>query len=343
MEGDPLTDVLTLASARCVRIGTLKAGGTWALKFPPPQKIKLTAVVKGTCWLAVDGERAPLRLETGDVFVVPAERSDVLASDLKASQLDGLALFTRATDNVATVGDGKDFFAIGGHVSLGSRPRRPARRRAATADSRRCQFVRSLDDTMAPRPTRERSDHESTGRRTWHRSSLRSSCSFRSSGSILLLRTTVTTGWLRALNDERIAPALRLMHGEPSRAWRLSELAKHVGMSRTSFALRFKANAGVAPLSYLQNLRMRLAEQGLREGTMSVAELAESLGYESDSAFSNAFKRRTGMAPKQYQSVLARMDRPSLTCGRSESTPRILSESITPPASTRHRQTVRRH
>ena len=90
MEGDPLTDVLTLASARCVRIGTLKAGGTWALKFPPPQKIKLTAVVKGTCWVPVDGERA-LRLETGDVFVVPAERSYVLASDLKASQLDGLA------------------------------------------------------------------------------------------------------------------------------------------------------------------------------------------------------------------------------------------------------------
>jgi Cupin len=107
MEGDPLTDVLTLASARCVRIGTLKGGVTWALTFPPPQKIKLTAVVKGTCRLAVGGERAPVRLETGDVFVVPAERSYVLASDLKASQLDGLALFTKATDNVATVGDGQ--------------------------------------------------------------------------------------------------------------------------------------------------------------------------------------------------------------------------------------------
>ena len=153
---------------------------------------------------------------------------------------------------------------------------------------------------------------------------------------------TVTTGWLRALNDERIAPALRLMHGEPSRAWRLSELAKHVGMSRTSFALRFKANAGVAPLSYLQNLRMRLAEQGLREGTMSVAELAESLGYESDSAFSNAFKRRTGMAPKQYRSVLARMDRPTSPADPNPHHP-SLSASITPPASTRHRQTVRRH
>src|SRR3954471_5853697 len=96
MEADPLADVLTLASARCVRIGTLKAGGIWALKFPPPQKIKLTAVVKGTCWLAVDGERAPLRLQTGDVFMVPAARSYVLGSDLKASQLDGLALFTKA-------------------------------------------------------------------------------------------------------------------------------------------------------------------------------------------------------------------------------------------------------
>ena len=122
---------------------------------------------------------------------------------------------------------------------------------------------------------------------------------------------TVATGWLRALNDERIAPALRRMHGEPGRAWRLGELAKEVGMSRTSFALRFKAHAGVAPLTYLQNLRMRLAEQGLRDGKMSVSELAESLGYESDSAFSNAFKRRTGMAPKHYQSVLARMDQPT--------------------------------
>ena len=79
-------------------------------------------------------------------------------------------------------------------------------------------------------------------------------------------------------------------------------------MSRTGFALRFKASAGVAPLTYLQNLRMRLAEQELREGAMSVSELAATLGYASDSAFSNAFKRRTGMAPKHYQSIVARMD-----------------------------------
>src|SRR2546422_9683275 len=113
MEGDTLADILTLAGARCVRVGCLKAGGSWALRFPPPQKIKLTAVVKGACWLAVDGEGA-LRLETGDVFVVRAERSFVLASDLKVSQLDGLELFRKAAANAGKVGVGNDLFAIAG-------------------------------------------------------------------------------------------------------------------------------------------------------------------------------------------------------------------------------------
>jgi len=310
MEGDPLADVLTLASARCVRIGTLKAGGTWALKFPPPQKIKLTAVVKGTCWLAVDGERAPCRLETGDVFMVPAERSYMLASDLKASQLDGFALFTKATDGVGRVGDGKDFLAIGGHVAL---------------DPDRGGL---LADVLPPLIHVDASSSEASTIR-WLLDQLVKEVTVNRPGAVLASKqlaqllfvqiirfylassNTVTAGWLRAFNDERIAPALRLMHGEPGRAWRVGELAKQVGMSRTSFALRFKANAGVAPLTYLQNLRMRLAEQLLREGAMSVSELAESLGYESDSAFSNAFKRRTGMAPKHYRSVLARMDQPT--------------------------------
>jgi AraC-like DNA-binding protein len=101
------------------------------------------------------------------------------------------------------------------------------------------------------------------------------------------------------------------MHREPGRAWQLGELAKEVAMSRTSFAIRFKATAGIAPLTYLLNLRMRFAEHALREGSMSVSELGLSLGYSSESAFSNAFKRTTGMAPKRYRSIFARMDRSS--------------------------------
>ena len=339
MDGDPLADVLTLASARCVRIGTLKAGGTWALKFPPPQKIKLTAIVKGACWFAVDGERAPLRLETGDIFMVPAERSYVLASDLKASQMDGLALFMNATDNVARVGDGQDFLAIGGHVALDTDRGRlladvlpPLIH--VDANSSEASTIRWLLDQLVKEVTGNRPGAALASKQ------LAQLLFVQIIRFYLASAANVTAGWLRALNDERIAPALRLMHAEPGRAWRLGELAKQVGMSRTSFALRFKANAGVAPLTYLQNLRMRLAEQGLREGAMSVAELGESLGYESDSAFSNAFKRRTGVAPKHYQSVLARM-----ASGSTGPNPHRASErrSLTPPASTRHRQTIRRH
>src|SRR5436190_1933232 len=307
MDGDPLADVLTLASARCVRIGTLKAGGTWALKFPPPQKIKLTAIVKGACWFAVDGERAPLRLETGDIFMVPAERSYVLASDLKASQMDGLALFMNATDNVARVGDGQDFLAIGGHVALDTD------RGGLLADvlpplihvdanSSEASTIRWLLDQLVKEVTGNRPGAALASKQ------LAQLLFVQIIRFYLASAANVTAGWLRALNDERIAPALRLMHAEPGRAWRLGELAEQVGMSRTSFALRFKANAGVGPLTYLQNLRISLAEHELRQGAMSVSELAESLGYATDSAFSNAFKRKTGMAPKHYQSVFARMD-----------------------------------
>jgi AraC-like DNA-binding protein len=111
----------------------------------------------------------------------------------------------------------------------------------------------------------------------------------------------LAAGWLRAVADKRIAPALRLMHAEPGRAWKLGQLAKTAAMSRTAFAVHFKAVAGVAPLTYLTHWRMRLAERALREENVSVSVLARSLGYASDSAFSNAFKRVVGSAPRLYR------------------------------------------
>jgi AraC-like DNA-binding protein len=118
---------------------------------------------------------------------------------------------------------------------------------------------------------------------------------------------SLPTGWLRAIADERIAPALRLMHDQPGRSWQLEELARAAAMSRTGFAERFRSVAGVPPLTYLTNWRMRLAERALREEDTSLSALAHSLGYTSDSAFSNAFKRVNGMAPRRYrESVTSR-------------------------------------
>lgn len=76
-------------------------------------------------------------------------------------------------------------------------------------------------------------------------------------------------------------------------------------MSRTTFAQRFRTSAGVAPLSYLAEWRMRLAERSLREEREPVAVIAQALGYGSESAFSNAFKRMTGQSPKVYRAAAA--------------------------------------
>jgi AraC-like DNA-binding protein len=94
--------------------------------------------------------------------------------------------------------------------------------------------------------------------------------------------------------ERRLEPVFK----QPGRDWRLPELAKAVCMSRATFAVHFKAAAGVGPMGYLTEWRMRLAEHALRQNGASIAKLAESLGYASESAFSHAFKRVTGRAPK---------------------------------------------
>jgi AraC-like DNA-binding protein len=91
------------------------------------------------------------------------------------------------------------------------------------------------------------------------------------------------------------------MHRAPAHRWTVNELAVATGMSRSTFAQRFKALVGVAPLAYLLGWRMRLAAHELLSGGKTVGAIALLLGYESESAFSNAFRRVMGCAPTHYR------------------------------------------
>jgi len=108
-------------------------------------------------------------------------------------------------------------------------------------------------------------------------------------------------GWLRVLTDERLRPALTLMHSQPDKLWGLNELAQATAMSRTSFAERFRDVAGMPPRAYLNRWRRMLAQRALRDGDVSVGSLATELGYASESAFSTAFKREVGESPLRYR------------------------------------------
>ncbi len=107
-------------------------------------------------------------------------------------------------------------------------------------------------------------------------------------------------GWLAGLVDPVVGRALGLMHQRPAHPWTADELAAAVHLSRSAFAERFTALVGVAPLGYLTRWRIQLAKHALRQGTR-IARVAEQVGYSSEAAFSRAFKREVGVAPKGWR------------------------------------------
>ena len=118
---------------------------------------------------------------------------------------------------------------------------------------------------------------------------------------VLVLRHYMTRapelkGFLAALKDERVARALAALHRKPGDDWRVDTLAREAGMSRTVFAERFTALLGRTPMQYLAAWRMHLADEMLRSRS-SVAQVADRLGYQTETAFRRAFKRVRGVGP----------------------------------------------
>ena len=105
------------------------------------------------------------------------------------------------------------------------------------------------------------------------------------------------TGWLGALQDPQIGRAIMLIHREPARAWTLASLATAVAMSRSAFAARFTELVGEPAMHYVARWRMHVAVTWLKEDTAALSELAGRLGYQSEAAFSRAFKRFIGVSP----------------------------------------------
>lgn len=110
------------------------------------------------------------------------------------------------------------------------------------------------------------------------------------------------TGWLAALADPLVGRIIRLLHEHPQRAWTLDTLAREAAVSRTVLVSRFTDRVGVAPMTYLCHWRMQVAAGKLTRGAASIARIASDVGYESEAAFSRAFKRSTGLAPGAWRS-----------------------------------------
>lgn len=297
---DPLSDLLRLMRAQSVISGGLIAGGAWAVSIPPSDQIKFWGIVRGNCWLDLEGAEAPIRVAEGDVFLLRAPRQHVIASSLAVEPVDLAQILENRQGAIARHGEGEEFFMIGGKVHLSDDNAElllgelPAliHVRAASRHARSLQWL--LEQLV-----REREDN--------HPGVAAASSQFAHLMLIQIMRAyfesaePIASGRLRAIGDSRLAPALQRMHSDPGRAWQLGELALSAAMSRATFSAYFKKIAGVAPMAYLTEWRMRLAERILRDERTSIGVIASSLGYASESAFSNAFKRVTGRSPLHYK------------------------------------------
>ncbi|MBV6821878.1 AraC family transcriptional regulator [Pseudomonas sp. PD9R] len=122
---------------------------------------------------------------------------------------------------------------------------------------------------------------------------------------ILLLRHILSSrnqqpGMMAGLADGRLARPLNLMHEAPGKAWSVAELSVAANMSRASFAEHFRRVVGQTPVDYLVSWRISLAQKRLREGK-PIALIAEEVGYESPSALARAFRRKTGVSPREWR------------------------------------------
>lgn len=296
---DPLSDVLSLLKPRSYMAGAMDVGGEWSMQFPKHEGIKCYAVVSGESWLSVEGVPDGVRLQPGDCFLLPSGRPFRLASDLALTPVDfKTMLSTPMNGSIGLCNGGGDCLIVGGHfilrgahagILLGALPPIVHIRKESDRAALRWSLERMMQELRDPQP-----------------------------GGFLVaqnlaylmlvqaLRLHLTeglkggVGWLFALADKQMSAAISSMHDDPGHPWTLQELAERAGMSRSTFALKFKETVGTSPMEYLTRWRMLQAADRLAHSSDPVSVIALSLGYQSESAFSTAFKRMMRCSPRQY-------------------------------------------
>jgi AraC-like DNA-binding protein len=299
---DPLSDVLSLLKPQSHISAGFDAAGSWAIAFPHNAGIKCYAVVSGTCWLAVEGVPEAVQLNTGDCFVLPGGRPFKLASDLAVAPVDPATVFSAAREGgIATWNGGGELFLVGSRfvlsgnhadILLGMLPPIVHIRKQADQAALRWSVERMMQELREQKP--------GGFLVAQHLAHMMLVQALRLHLAEASKQPQTSVGWFFALADKHMSAAISALHEAPAQHWTLQTLAAHVGMSRSSFALKFKAMVGTSPMDYLTRWRMLLAGDRLANARDPISAIALSLGYESESAFSTAFKRVMGCSPRQY-------------------------------------------
>lgn len=297
---DPLADVVSLLKPRAPFSKLVAATAPWAVRRSEMGQPFYLAILQGSCQLAIDDPagRHTLRLDEGDFVLIPAARGFSTSSLDRPPPREGEVVDTpiAAMPGGARVGDPAgevDVRMLVGHCVLESPdadllvPLLPGWVHVR-GDERLSTLVRLVgEESRADRPARE----VVTARLL----------------EVLLIEAlrsidgaATSPGLVRGLSDPKLAIALRCMHEHPSAPWTVDDLASRAALSRSAFFDRFQRVVGVPPKEYLLRWRMALARRLLRQRELTIADIAERVGYGSVSTFGLAFTRHVGVPPGRY-------------------------------------------
>jgi AraC-like DNA-binding protein len=309
---DPLSDLLRVVRLDGAYFYPVEAAEPWAVSSAPARElsprilpgsehlISYHVLLSGRCFGGLIGEEL-VELAAGDAIVFPHGDAHVMVSDRSArpaSDFDTAA--QQRFPDVVLLGTGasRPTSFICGYLGCDLRPFNPL-----LAALPRRMHMRGLSATWLGGFTRQLTEESRLGRAGADTviTRLAELMFIEALRRYLEELPAGQTGWLAGLRDEVVGRALALLHARPAHPWTLAELARESASSRSRLAERFTEMVGLPPMQYLTRWRMQVAANLLAQGGAKVAGVASEAGYESEAAFSRAFKKATGMAPGAWR------------------------------------------
>jgi AraC-like DNA-binding protein len=302
---DVLTDLIDTLRLRGVAYCRTELTAPWGIELPASHIAHFHVVQEGSCWIQLTGEATGLRLSAGDLVVIPHGRGHRLVDDPRNATVplgDLVREHVGGTRPVIRHGGGgpPTAFVCGAfHVEDGGEHPLlrvlPSLIHVASRESRTPPWLESTLQFLS-----DELRHGGPGSETIVARLI----------DVIFVQTirvwmeqapAARGGWLAALRDPLIGRALGLMHRSPELPWTVSSLGAELAMSRSAFAARFTRLVGEPPIEHLFRWRMWVAADLLRRGDLAIADVAARAGYESELAFSKAFKRHVGVPPGAYR------------------------------------------